>query len=722
MKLVKAAVFLAGFSAVVMQLAVLREFFAVFYGNELVFGIILGNWLLLTGLGGFLGRFAGRLGNKLYWFILLQAVLGLIAPAVILFAGLSRSIFSLPGEMASLPLVAVSSFFVLLPFCMVSGFQIVLAVSLQSKSDDNIASGLGGVYAIEGFGSLAGGVLYTYFLIPALNSLEAAMLVLVLNMALCILMSLSLLPASVRKISAGAIALLLIASLLAINNTGLAGLSDRMQYPGQEIILREDSPYGRLFITRTGSQLNFYENGLPLFTTDDIGQSEEAVHYAMVQHSSPRKVLVISGGVSGVLNEILKYPSVEEIDYVELDPLLIDAGRLFVNGSGIESPKVRVHYGDGRRFVQDASTSGSGYDVILLNLPDPSTAQLSRFYTVEFFRQARKLLGERGVISLSISGSENYMNTASLSLNACVYRTLLESFRNAIILPGGRNYYLASDGSLTYDIAGRLSGLGIQTSYVNGYYLPGILTGERIRYATDSVTSLKAEVSHDFKPASYSYYIAYWSSQYGINLDYLGLLLLIMLLLFFLWLKPVPGAVFSAGFAGTSLQLSIILAFQALYGYAYRQIGAIVAAFMLGLMAGSLYSTMAIRSRKQGDLRILVAGISIYSFIIAACLMLASYADSAGLPAFLLPAVFLLASMISGMLTGALFPIAGKISLAKNPAAESAMGALYAADMAGAFFGSLLTGVFLAPVYGIITATAAAGLLALAGWMKLASK
>lgn len=53
-------VFALGSTAIISQLIILREFMTIFNGNELVIGTILGNWMILTALGAFLGRRSGN--------------------------------------------------------------------------------------------------------------------------------------------------------------------------------------------------------------------------------------------------------------------------------------------------------------------------------------------------------------------------------------------------------------------------------------------------------------------------------------------------------------------------------------------------------------------------------------------------------------------------------------------------------------------------------------
>ena len=58
-------------------------------------------------------------------------------------------------------------------------------------------------------------------------------------------------------------------------------------FKGQTVALQKDTPYGNIVITKTEEQLNFFENGVFLFSNENLVQKEEDVHYAMLQHNVP---------------------------------------------------------------------------------------------------------------------------------------------------------------------------------------------------------------------------------------------------------------------------------------------------------------------------------------------------------------------------------------------------------------------------------------------------
>ena len=136
---------------------------------------------------------------------------------------------------------------------------------------------------------------------------------------------------------------------------------------GFSLLGSRDSIYGNLTVTVTGDIRSLYDNGAILANAPDPGAAEEAVHYALLEHAAPRRVLLIGGGVKGSIAEVLKHPTVERVDYVEMDPAIIAMARRFFPAQVApiaSDPRVRVHYADGRAYLMTARDS---FDVIVLD-------------------------------------------------------------------------------------------------------------------------------------------------------------------------------------------------------------------------------------------------------------------------------------------------------------------------------------------------------------------
>ncbi len=121
---------------------------------------------------------------------------------------------------------------------------------------------------------------------------------------------------------------------------------------GFHVVAARDSIYGNLTVTETGESdagtiRSLYENGAILANAPDPAAAEEAVDYALLEHAAPRRVLLIGGGVNGGVAEALKHPTVESLDYVELDPALIAMARQFFPAQTAvfaSDPRVHLHF------------------------------------------------------------------------------------------------------------------------------------------------------------------------------------------------------------------------------------------------------------------------------------------------------------------------------------------------------------------------------------------
>jgi len=756
-----------GAASVIAQLVLMREMLAAFAGNEMVLGIILGNWLLLTGAGAWLGRASGRLRNREGAFVgglIFIAVAPLVQ--VFLLAVLRNAVFG-RGIQVGLTETVLASFVMLLPFCVASGWLLTLACSVvaessvaqasslrfiiqtQAGSSRHIigdASGIGRVYVADCIGSIAGGALFSFVLVRLFDHLGIlyfpALLNLLLAGALAVWFGRKLLLAVAAVLAAALAGVILFANADA--------LATAIQFAGQHVVFRGNSPYGKLVVTESSGQYNFIENGLPLTSTDNTQQVEETVHYAMAQRPGARRVLIVCGGVSGTAREILKY-GVAEVTCVELDPLIIEAGRRFLPAN-LSDPRIKLVNTDGRLFVKQTADR---YDVVIVDVPDPSTSQLNRFYTAEFFGEVKRVLTDGGVLSFGLSRYADYVSPELARMLTSARRTLDTAFKNALVIPGGRVFFLASDGPLHEDIAARIEAAHIPTRLVNRHYLaatlapdrmedmrratnnrlgfhaimadrfrrgihtgPGLVTRESQETILRSLT-LPASVNRDFSPVLYYYHLRHWMSQFRVRLGLLEptvvVAVVILLTIYVIRLRAAPLVVFAGGFAASGLEVVLLLAFQILYGSVYQQLGIIVTVFMAGLAAGASAvnrnADTPVRDPQQRDnqgcgqecprykrlLACLAFAVAAFAALLPLCLMaLARVGGNGGF--LLVQTAIALLTFILAVLVGMQFPLAGRLDN-ENTAATASR--LYTADFVGACLGALLPSTLLIPLIGV---------------------
>jgi len=683
--------FVLGFLAASFQIYLLREFNASFAGNELSFGLFLGSWLFWGGIGSFVkprGRpeVVARRVARLYGLAFALFGLGL--------AGLRFShklLGVLPAELTGLVPALGFAFALSLLVSFPLGHGFVLNARLL---DGDVAA----VYTLESAGAAAAGLIVHFLLIPALSNWQGAALV---GSAASAVVLVAMKPARWRFLLVTVLALAAGLSLIDVP-------AQRAAWKPLRLVETVDTPYGKLQVIRTGEQVTFFDNGLSVFSHPDIGAAEETVHFALLQRQGQRRVLLIGGGASGGAAEALKHPGVR-VDCVELDPAVIRlAGRHLQprDRAALDDPRVRVFHSDGRTFLARAAAL---YDAVLLSLPEPATAQVNRYYTREFFEEVREKLAPRGVFSFAVPSAENYLSETLRQFLSSLAATLRGVFREVLAVPGGNCVFLASDGALTID-PGRLSAaiasLGLDLRYVSPGMLPARLHPARVKELEDALSAPDARINRDLVPVSYYFHSVLWAARFGglearllraagkvarawmLDIALLAFALGLAFLAVFKKRSParflVPMAVM--GFTTMAVELAVFIVFQARFGFVYGKIPLLLAAFMAGLVVGSLAGRARRRPKEAAELAV-VQG----AFVIWLLLTTGSLSGAGGEPV-----LFILLSGF-GALGGYLFVMANRGLLGLT----AHLGLGYGVDLLASFAGVILATWLVIPLFGI---------------------
>ncbi len=732
------ALFLMGFNFIVTQVVVIRELLVVFIGNELSIAIILANWLFLGALGSYLlGRKAEdfRLGKAS--FALLQILQALFLPLTILvIRSLREGMGFSPGEGASLWQVLSWTFPLLAPLGMTGSMMFALGCSLYNRSAQRAGFSVGRVYLWEALGAGIGGAVYPLFLVSGLHSFQIAYL---MGAANCLS---GFLLIRARRGETKTFGRIWIGSLLGLVAVSLGLLSFppivdletislRRQWVGFSVLQVVWTPYGNLTVSQREDQITIHSNGLPVLTAPvpDIAQLEERVHFPLLSHDTPERVLIVGGGLGGVIAEVLKHP-VHEVHYVDLDPLMIELAKKYANPPArfaIEDPRVHIHTMDGRLFIKRASIP---FDLVLVNLPGPFTLQLNRFYTAEFFREVWGVLRGKGILAFALPGAEAYFNKEVRDLNVNLLETLKTTFPSVWVIPGNLNLIFASrsadprpaDASV---LKKRLAERNLSTQFLSAFHLDRKLDPGRKAWMEDSFSRGRpAKANLDSNPSGLYYGIAYWNAEFHpafqkfwgplerfpLSALWLGLFLLVGsgIALSRKWPRigdplVLSGVTGTTGFFGMAGSILIIFSFQTLHGYVYQWIGLLIGTFMVGLAVGSWQMAGRVEGLKDPwktlglvESMIVVLAISgMVLFWISHSLPL----EFIGRP--LWSVAFPLFNSLAGFLVGLEFPLANALWMPKGGGVARGAGSLYAADLLGAGAGALLVGVILIPVFGL---------------------
>lgn len=721
---VRSLVLVYGAGTMISQVLILRELLVLAQGQELKLALGLWGWLLWAGLGslaggrrhspGAPGVGPGRLGGLL-------ALLGLLLPATILACRSLPSLAHLPlGQSLSFTTTFLLFLLLLAPFGFISGYFFPGAV--QVLTDVAPQSAAGRVYYLETLGAALGVVLLQLFLVGRYANLSLG---LATGLFLALAPWLLARPRSLAARAAVTLNLLVLAAAV-LFAPRLELVSRSWEWPGRQVIATVDSPYALLSAHREAEQISFFANNLWQFTYPDPLTAEHQVQLGLLEHPQPRRVLLLGGGVAGLGTEVLKTRTITQLTYVELDPYLVRLAQGLLPAVADLSRDPRVHfiYQDARRFLE---TTGNRYDVILMALPEPRSAQLNRFYTREFFHLVARKLLPGGVFSFALTGAETSLSPLRAAYLAMASNTLSQVFPEVVALPGGQVRFFASTGRgvLVSDpevLVERLKIRQLPLQYVREYYLIEDLSPWRRQYLNQVLGQQPPEVNTDLNPRCYFFDLMLSTVQEGLGVKeallalqnlppavpWVALVLATGLAGAALRHRPGPRSLYQVvvmGLGTMALEILVLVLYQIRLGSLYQQLGMLIAAFMAGMAAGSAEGSHW-AGRPRGGPRLL-AGLQGGLAVLAAALALwlqAGVSMAASWPEFWTRAGYVLVLAAAGFGGGGIFALSAALWAESQPEARSQAGMLYAADLLGATLGTFGVSLLVLPVWGIMPA------------------
>lgn len=715
--------FLLGLTSIIAQVIILRELTVSFYGNEFFIGIILAAWLFWVAIASKISeKILNKLKNIFLLLLTLHFLIGIFLFLQIFLIRYLKTFIGFSGEIPNLALSFFSSLLIPAPLCLILGIWWTIGTRIFSK-EIKVSNGVNKAYFWETIGFVLGGILFSFFLFLFQEFLIAAILLLI-NAFIIFILILQKQKNLIRIISAFLI-LFFIFLIFSPYLETLNKITNAFRFKNQTLIESTNSPYGNIAVTKTEGQYNFYESGLLLGSTALTQFPENLIHLSLLEHPSPEKILLIGGGFTGALNEILKHP-VQKIYYLELDSKLIEISQKYISQefkAGLNNPKVKIITTDGRYFLKKTKEK---FDVILINLPDPSTILLNRFYTQEFFQQAKEKLNKNGIFATYLTFSSSSPGKNLEDLNASLYKTLKKVFSEVLILPEETNLFLASENQdLIQDpeiSIQRFRERKIETKFLTESYITYRLSNDRIEKTLNLFEKNKnVRENKDLKPISYFYQTLFWLDHFDLNFSkffknlaasfwwIFGLILVIFV--FFLIKKKKKllklSPIFSvaiAGFSLMALEMLIIFSYQTIIGYLYFKIALLIACLMAGLALGVWYGNKKNHQwQSENNRKIYKELIKFHLlFIIFSCLLFPLLLILSRISLFNITEVIFLVSIIAaGFLGGAIFPISNNLYLSFQPEPNKKTGTIYSANLFGSCFGAILPSLILIPIFGV---------------------
>jgi spermidine synthase len=352
------------------------------------FSTVIGTYLFAMGIGSALSRYLNRgLVYRFVWIELLLGVIGGFSSALLMLA----FAFTQGFELILYALVIVMGVLV--------GLEIPLLMRIvrdRYQFRDVIAH----VLTFDYLGALGASLLFPILLVPRLGLVRSAMLFGLINAGVALWSTFLFAKqlSSTRGLRAACLLVLCGLGVGIAEAKRITATAEDNIY-ADDIIFARDSRYQHLVLTRFKDDLRLFLNShLQFSSRDEYRYHEALVHPGLAAVSVPRHVLVLGGGDGLAVREILKYPQIESITLVDLDP---EMTRLFsshpiltqLNQKSLLSPKLHVINADAFPWV-DANTDS--FDFIVIDFPDPTNYSLGKLYTTAFYRAVARHLSAQG--------------------------------------------------------------------------------------------------------------------------------------------------------------------------------------------------------------------------------------------------------------------------------------------------------------------------------------
>jgi spermidine synthase len=310
----------------------------------------------------------------------------------------------------------VTSGLTVLPMAAVFGFNfpavLVLLHGEKEEEGGRTAKVIGKAYAANTMGAIAGSLITGFLLVPRLGSSRVIAMMAAVNLLLAVALEWSSLPRRVPAVAAnlaGCALALVVGFLPYFNNPARLSLSAALYgntFQGHltldEIAATNDVVYSAegvndsIAVIRSDNYVALRVNGKVDASTGDARTQLLLGHLGAALSRSPKRVLIVGFGSGMTIAAVARYPDVERIDCVEIEPAVVRASPYLesLNRGVLGDPRVNVIFDDARNFLL---TTREQYDLIISEPSNPWIAGIATLFTNEFYAGVRQRLAPGGM-------------------------------------------------------------------------------------------------------------------------------------------------------------------------------------------------------------------------------------------------------------------------------------------------------------------------------------
>jgi len=414
---------ISGAASMMYEVAWTRALALIVGSSTYAFSTMLVTFLTGLALGSYLfSRLAGRLRIDPFLFGGLQLGIGLTALAVTPFFDRMPEVFlwafqisQSPGFMRGLQFT-ISALAMFLP-TLFMGATFPCVAQIASREIQRVGQDVGRIYFINTGGAIAGTVLAGFLLIPTWGLQTTLKLAVSLN--LCLALALFIASREVLRWRQGAAALVPLLALLVLFVSptwdaramtsgvhmygrgffGVLGKADFRQAvaAGDQLLFYKDGISATISVHGQGGLRYLRVNGkTDASNANDMHTQVMSGHYPLFYRPDAKRALVIGMG-SGVTAGAVALHPVKQVDLIEIEPAVVEAGVFFAkeNRDVLKNPRVRLTVADARNFLL---ASGGEYDVIISEPSNPWMRGIGSLFSLEFYELVARRLAPKGIV------------------------------------------------------------------------------------------------------------------------------------------------------------------------------------------------------------------------------------------------------------------------------------------------------------------------------------
>jgi spermidine synthase len=412
------------------------------------FSTVIGCYLFAMGIGSFMSRYVVKgLVSRFIWIELMVAVFG----------GFSSTILFL--TFAYTQGFRVILYFLVVVIGMLVGLEIPLLMRIlrdRYEFRDVVAH----VLTFDYLGALGASLLFPIVLVPELGLVRSAVLFGLINAGVALWTTYLFREQLVKTayIRTACVAVLLFLGVGMAAGNRVISAADESLY-ADEVIFSRNTKYQRIVLTKWKDDIRLFLSGHLQFSSRDEYRYHEALVHPGLASIPARRVLILGGGDGLAVREVLRYPGVESITLVDLDPEMTKIFREQpmlnkLNSGSLSNPKLHVINADAFPWLE---TSTETFDFAIVDFPDPTNYSLGKLYTTAFYRLLSRHISQNGLIVVQSTSPmfarQSYwsiVNTlGAAGMRTYPYHAYVPSF-------GEWGFVLASKKDLPYDLPTQL--------------------------------------------------------------------------------------------------------------------------------------------------------------------------------------------------------------------------------------------------------------------------